>query len=158
VAIWPSVPQAQSSRLSSVFFPFSVFQPILNVGLRLPASSLIPLRRSRRPCGFVEPLCFTGAAQSAFLAPSEPLGHASPASSRQRSATLAADFGLVDPIASIYRSGRSSDSTTLLGFFPFAALILPCRVKRFFDRFDPACRWMNIHLDNFCSRDRSPFE
>jgi len=101
VAIWPSVPQAQSSRLSSVFFPFSVFQPILNVGLRLPASSLIPLRRSRRPCGFVEPLCFTGAAQSAFLAPSEPLGHASPASSRQRSATLAADFGLVDPIASI---------------------------------------------------------
>jgi len=150
-------------RVASLRFSFpSAFSNRSSIGPEAASLQAYPAstfnRRSIRPCGLVEPLCFAGAAQSACLAPSGPLGHASPASSRQRSATLTADFGLVDPIASIYWSGRSSDSTTLLGFFPFAALILPCRVKRFLGRFEPACRWMNIHLDNFSSRDRSPFE
>jgi len=132
VAIWPSMPQAQTSRLSSVFFPFSVFQPILNCGLRMPAFRHIPLRRSIRPCGIIEPLCFAGAAQPAFLAPSGPLGHASPASSRQRSATLYgrhrsgwSDRPYLQVQANFGIQQRSWD------FFPFAALILRCRAKRF---------------------------
>jgi hypothetical protein len=57
--------------------------------------------------------------------------------SRQRSATFTADTGLVDPTAFRFGPGANSDATTLLGFLPFAALILPDRVKHCFHRFRP---------------------
>lgn len=59
----PNASQARAGRLSSALFPFSVYQPILDCGLRPPASKHSRFDVWVRPCGFVEPLLFARVAR-----------------------------------------------------------------------------------------------
>lgn len=75
----PNRPQAQAGRLSSAFFPFSDFQPILIDGLRQPTSRLSRFDVQMRPCGF---LSRSSSHDMLMACPATAgrVGHASPAS------------------------------------------------------------------------------
>jgi len=161
VAIWPSVPQAQTSRLSSVFVPFSVFQPILNLGLRLPASRLIPLRRLIDVRSVLAVLLSRFASQ----APHNRLSLRQASRWVMRRRPLLGNVPL--PLRRIsvwsirsppFQVRAKFGFNNAPGIFSLRSFNPALQGGAIFGRFEPACRWMNIHLDNFCSRDRPPFE
>jgi hypothetical protein len=53
-----NAPAGKTSRLSSAFVPFSVFQLKPAFIRRQPAFGTIPLQRLLRSCGFLRPLLF----------------------------------------------------------------------------------------------------
>jgi len=61
----------------------------------------------------------------------------------------AADIGLADPIASICRSRRTSDSNNAHGILSLRSFNPALQGEAILGRFEPACRRMNIHLDEF---------
>jgi len=100
VAVHAIVAEMLSGASESPLFGFLSLQRLPtepSYAFRLPALMAIPLRRSLRPCGFLEPLLLHGKFASSAFHDRGPLSvmRRRPLS-RQRSATFVAITGLVD--------------------------------------------------------------
>lgn len=108
-----------SGTSGTPLFGFLSLQRLLTDSQLWPGAAshqALPLRRSFRPCGLLSRSSSRGTRLIRSRRPRAALVMRYRPLSRQRSATAAADIGLVDPTAFRCWSWRASESTTLLGF------------------------------------------